>query len=568
MCKVYPIFLGCSVVLMFVLAAQNVEATVPPYCAPTPTKLATAQPTKTPKPLPTPTRTATPSSSATPTHIATPTKTPRATTTPVLIPTKSPTPLRTATARATRTPVCVPTATLSATATQGPVKTPTAKFSPSETPIHESTPPVPPTYTATATITPIKIVPTLAPTAPPTVTPSPAQSSVPATATADPTSSVSIPILPSITAPPTVVVTVLPNASISPIASPSPIVTTFPTSTATIDATYSPTPDALKTPGPSLPAPTTTPSPDSTVTVNPNETVVTLTLKGNPLCEKDVTFSFECNSSDEEASLAWTASGDCSIVDTEGMKGEQVTITMLQGLTSTPCRLQCTSYSKNSFVEITAERKVLGCELCGSVWDSCQACEETSDGCLNIDRCGICGGDGTSCERCSLTDSNPQQGAVDSAALAHKRFLESMIGRASKLQRRSKTKGIPVTLITAWRELTTTLYTSIWSDIWGSYQGASKSCEVEGVVSQCSRLSNEGVLSRIKISANTMRSLGVAILRALKRAGLETTTTRRLTRGNQAHYLEILKQVNSLPMVVESCWVPEQVNLTCKQRRG
>jgi hypothetical protein len=284
-------------------------------------------------------------------------------------------------------------------------------------------------------------------------------------------------------------------------------------------------------------------------------------LLDEPLCAEDVTFSFECTSSDEEAALAWTSAGACAIVQTEGVKGERVRVTMIQG--ASPCTLKCTSANKADFLEFSVEKKVFGCDLCGSLWSSCQTCEPTNGGCPNIDHCGICGGDGTACEQCTTTDSTPQQGAVDSAALNHKRFLESLINRASQLQRKKKIKSINPKRIKAWRDLAAPLYTDIWSDVWGKYQGVSKKCTIEGVTSQCRSISNKDVLSRIEKSVNTMRSLGKTIVRTLRRGGLQTIATLRLIRANEALHHETFKQVQNLPQTVQSCWPPEQANPFC-----
>ena len=275
-------------------------------------------------------------------------------------------------------------------------------------------------------------------------------------------------------------------------------------------------------------------------------------------------FLVECKSSDDGASIAWSISGDCVIAQIEGDKGERVKITTTSRFPSSSCELVCTSYNKETLFDFSVGKKIRACELCGSEWGSCKDCEGKSEECSNIDRCGVCGGDGTSCEVCSTIDSKPQQVAVDSAALNHKIFLESLIRRVSKLQRKGKLKALTPKLIKVWRALATPLYMNIWRDVWGNYQGVSRSCAVEGITSECSSISNHEAIDRMMMSASTMHSLGLTILRTLKRGGAQSTVILRYTRMNDAYHSELLNELKYLPPVVQSCWTPEQSVLICK----
>lgn len=539
MAKVLPIVSGCIALLGVLLGAQNVEATVPPYCAPTPTTKPTLNPVKTPTPTSTSTRP--PTRTPTPTRTVTPTRT--ATVTPTL------TPWRAATPRPTKTPVCAPTATYSPTSIFTPTRTATPASSAVTTPDPVHTPTPLPTNTVIVPATPIQTAVSITPTIAPTVTPYPPTSSPTVTVTTEPSPTFYMPVISTHTPTPRNDGTGTPTAYLTG----TPGATAVPTSTTTTSITLSPTPEFVASP-----------TVESTIAVVPIKPELELTPIGDPVCSDTASLHFECKTSDQEASITWSNSGDCFIGEIDGPRGEKAKVIVTRGDAPSACEIVCTSYNTQTLLEFSVEKKVLGCELCPSEWNECQTCGDTTDSCSNKDRCGICGGDGTSCEVCSTVDSRPQQVAVDSAALNYKKFLESLISKASNLQRRGKVKGVTLKMVKNWRNLASPLYASIWGDVWGGYQGTSRICEIQGIASECISLSNDEVMTRMKTSAHTMQSLGLTIARTLKKGGIKGTVVGALIRRNDALHVGLLKELAGLPRGIQSCWAPQEVKRECK----
>jgi serine/threonine-protein kinase len=180
----------------------------------TPLPLATQSASFTPTPIP-PTPAFTFTETPMPTWTRTVTATPTRTSTRTATPTVTDTP--TVTATPTRTPTVPPSSTPLNTATVPPSDTPlnTATVPPTDTPI------VLPSYTPTASFTPVVVFPTNTP-------------SLPAPATAIPTNPVSDTGTPTLTVGPPATVTIgAPGALISPTVPLSPTVGTLPTATPT-----------------------------------------------------------------------------------------------------------------------------------------------------------------------------------------------------------------------------------------------------------------------------------------------------------------------------------------------
>ncbi|MCB0318087.1 MAG: putative metal-binding motif-containing protein [Bdellovibrionales bacterium] len=140
----------------------------------------------------------------------------------------------------------------------------------------------------------------------------------------------------------------------------------------------------------------------------------------------------------------------------------------------------------------------------------CTDCKGVVNGTATEDQCGVCEGDGTTCRNCEDEDLQELLTSLDGGAKEQEKLIRTALKRLKSVDKTVKTRKF----IQKTRKTTHELQLRNWTLSW-TVPVINTQCDV---TAKCIVTSNEDILSEYRINSETLRGIGLKVMRKTKKA--------------------------------------------------
>ena len=179
--------------------------------------------------------------------------------------------------------------------------------------------------------------------------------------------------------------------------------------------------------------------------------------------------------------------------------------------------------------------------------DGCKDCKGDLNGTATTDECGVCDGDGTACRTCEESDLNELLTSLDGGAKKQEKLVRQALKRLKAVNKSQKTRRY----IQKTRKATHELQLRNWTLSW-TVPVINTQCNT---TTKCIVTSNESIVSEYKTNSETLRSIGIKVMRKVKKAkgGKLPNGERQLVNKIKDQHANNLILADTVPLTNTSC---------------